>query len=112
MSVTNWIMLIMFAALVVCIIILTRGCNKPPDMSRENHVVDSITTKAKADSIYAVKYKDSTDKAISVLRRSNDSLQGKQKISEKTLNKEGSKVVGLLAKIDSLQQANDTSAEL
>lgn len=105
-------MLILFAALVVCVIILMRGCNKPPDMSKENHIVDSITQKAKSDSIYAGKYKDSTDRAIASLRRSNDSLHGKQQSSEVNLNKEGRKIVGLLSKIDSLNNANDTSGEL
>jgi hypothetical protein len=112
MNLGNWVMLALFAALVVCVILLTKGCNKPPDMSKENHIVDSITNKAKADSIYAVRYKDSTDKAISQLRRSNDSLHGKQQVSEARLNKAGEKVMGLLSKIDSLQNANDTSGEI
>lgn len=112
MSISNWVMLFLFAALVVCIVILTRGCNKPPDMTRNNKIVDSITRKEAKDSLDARRYKDSTTKVIAAVRRSNDSLQGKQQVSEVKLNKEGMKVMGLLSKIDSLQNAQDTSGEI
>ena len=105
-------MLVLFVSLVVCVMMLTKGCNKLPDHTADTHFVDSITNKAKRDSVNGVLYLDSVNKVTAALRKQNDSLEHLKNHSESAVNQAKNSIVKLVSTIDSLKAANDTIGEL
>lgn len=105
--------IIIGVCLAIGVIIGLRGCGKePPDhtqlLQKNDSLVKVITTQVAA----AFKYKDSTNRVISVLQNDKDSLTSIVISYEKSLAKQSKDISGLIEDLDDAEAKKDTVGSL